>query len=728
MSGAENGYEKREVTALEDGGANRSRGHPTVTLPERPAFNQKAFDENYHLIVHKKKGVLETVKDISDKHGLWTKQYWWNFTKSRFPILDWLPKYQWKTSLPGDIIAGTTVAILHVSLGMAIALLARVPPITGLYVAFFASIVYILMGTSRHLVIAGGAVVSIMIGEVVQRQLHLTSGDAQQVIQRGHQVQDNTTDGTDTVPCVGALDIATTLSMTVGITQMLTGFLQLGGLAVYLSDTMVSGFLSGACVHVLVSQLENLLGVTLPYVSSPFRLFKVVIGVFERISVCNVPTVVVSAVSITVLVSVKIAASRYLKAMPIPLPIEIAVILIATLVSHCVDFESTYNVAIVGYIPTGLPAVDVPEIHLVPSVLVDGIIIAIVTYTLTLSFGLFFAKNHGYRINSNQELLALGCANLLGSFFSCMTCCVAISRTMTQEASGGKSLVSNAVSAFIVLGTILVIGPIFRSLPVCVLSSILVVVLKNMIGQLKQLKLAWVISPLEASLWIVAFLAVLLLDVGIGLGVGFLYSIVVVVVRTQWPYSSLLGRVPGTDIYLDTKKYQAAEEVGGIRIFHFSSFLYFVNKEYFKSELYRLVGVNPSIPEATTGGHISLQMQASRDGGYGTVGCSPSSKTDSKMAPKLRFDKCNNETAIHHIIIDASGWSYIDLPGIEALQQVVEDFAMLGVTVYIAACHGTVSERIERHNFFKNGLKTLMFPTIHDAMAYAECVSQTTSS
>ncbi|GAB6029609.1 hypothetical protein CHUAL_005349 [Chamberlinius hualienensis] len=671
---------------------------PIITLPGRPAFTKEAFDANYQLITPGKKSFTDELKHINRRNCCNTHCLW-NFVKGRFPILVWLPKYEWKNDFARDLIAGITIAVLHISLGMAFALLAFMPPITGMYIAFFSNLIYTFVGGCHNIALCGTALISIMVGEVVEKFLHPIDTPI------APKFED-----------VDSVTIATSVTMLAGLFQIVTGSLRMGGLTVYLSDTMLSGFLCGSAVHVLSSQLAPLIGVGISQVSSPLKVFKIFVSVVTKLPVANVATVIISIITLVFLLLGKFLSARFLTVVPFPIPLELFVILLGTFISYFMELARVYRVAIVGDIPTGLPPLDIPDFSIMPNLLLDSFVICVVSYTVTLSLGMYYAKKYNYEISSNQELVSLGFINIVGSFFQCVPAGVGMSRTLAQEAAGGRNLMTNFVSAVALFFAILFIGPVFYCLPSCILSMIAVIALKGMVSQVKILRATWSVSILEASIWIVAFLAVILLDVGIGLGIGFFYSLMVVVVRTQWPYTSLLGKVVDSDMYLDVKKYQTAKEIPGILIYHFASFLYFVNKSYFKSELNR---------------YVSKKSSDYRDGSSSSTKSKQFWATESFQTEDLLLVDNDRDSStygtlstevpsIHHIIIDASGWSYIDMTGIDTLSEVVDEYKVKGITVFIAGCQVQVIEKIAKSEFYQRGSKHLIFPSIQDAIAYAE--------
>ncbi|KAL8219316.1 UNVERIFIED_CONTAM: hypothetical protein K2H54_056488 [Gekko kuhli] len=165
------------------------------------------------------------------------------------------------------------------------------------------------------------------------------------------------------------------------------------------------------------------------------------------------------------LLSGKEINDRFKKKLPVPIPMEIIVVVIGTGVSSGMDLSKTYGVDVVGNIPKGLRPPEVPDIHLIPSVFVDAIAIAIVGFSMTISMAKIFALKHGYTVDGNQELIALGICNSVGSFFQTFAITCSMSRSLVQESTGGKTQIAGTLSSVMVLLVIVAIGYLFEPLP-----------------------------------------------------------------------------------------------------------------------------------------------------------------------------------------------------------------------------------------------------------------------
>lgn len=219
-----------------------------------------------------------------------------------------------------------------------------------------------------------------------------------------------------------------------------------------------------------------------------------------------------------------------------------------------------------------------PPIEIIPDVIIDGLVIAIVAYTISISMAKIFASKHEYNVFPNQELIANGASNIVGSFFLCAPISASLSRSVIQEQVGGKTQIAGLFSCFILLFVLLWIGPFFETLPhviskkifvktyflcnktfskyvciffQCVLSALIVVALKGMFLQIYDLPKAYNESSLNALVWIASFLCTVLLDIEYGLGIGLLFSIFTLVWRSNRPQVSVLGIYSESNVYVD---------------------------------------------------------------------------------------------------------------------------------------------------------------------------------
>ncbi|XP_022242715.1 solute carrier family 26 member 6-like isoform X2 [Limulus polyphemus] len=275
---------------------------------------------------------------------------------------------------------------------------------------------------------------------------------------------------------------------------------------------------------------------------------------------------------------------------------------------------------------------------LIPSLVVDGFAVSAVSYTISYSLAQIFAKKHKYVVDANQELLAIGSANLFSSFFACFPCAAALSRSLVQEKSGGKTQLVSLVSCVLMVVILLVLGPLFYHLPKCILSCVILVALKGMFVQVLELKRVWNVSKIDGMIWLMAFLSIVILDIDYGLILGVVFSILTVVYRSFVPYQGVLANLPDTEIYVDKENFHSAQEILGIKIFCFGGPLYFMNKSIFTEGLKKVID-NDRIAK------------------------------NNRKEGNIEEDQNNTESLnpIHHLIIDCSSFSYIDLSGVDTL-------------------------------------------------------------
>ncbi|XP_052739146.1 prestin isoform X2 [Bicyclus anynana] len=611
------------------------------------------------------------------------------------PVARWLPSYSPKKFLIGDLVAGATTAVMHIPQGMAYALLAEVPPIVGLYMAFFPVLIYVIFGTSPHVSMGTFAVACLMAGKVVTQ--HSTHPDLI-----------NAVNGTTTQSpflSVGytPLQVLCVLTLTVGLIQVVMWVLRLGAVSTLLSEPLVSGFTTAASFHVLASQLKDLFGIRLPKLGSNYKVVFTVIEVVKNIPNANWTAFGISAVACLVIsLNNELLKPWVSKRSRVPVPIELIAIVVGTLASTFGHLKENYGISLVGTIPTGLPDANVPPIELMPQIALDAFTITMVTYTISMSMALIFAAKDKYEIDANQELLALGASNVFGSFFCCAPLCASLSRSYIQYQAGSKTGITSTVSAVLILCVLLWVGPFFEQLPRCVLASIIVVSLKGMFMQVKELNKFWKLSKLDAVVWLVTFLVTMLVNIDIGLGAGLLASVGALFCRSQKPYTCLLGRVLDTDLYLDIKRYRAAEEIPGIKIFHYCGGLNFASKNLFRATLFRRIG------------YLKKRDQNRDDD-------SNYSKSD------FEWDSTIGKR-VNCVIIDATALSYVDAPGIKSLVAAQRELVASNITVLLAGANGPVLEMIERYNSLESDSERLQldtFPTVHDAVVYYKMLEQT---
>uniref|UniRef100_A0A8C1GDT6 Si:ch211-117c9.2 n=1 Tax=Cyprinus carpio TaxID=7962 RepID=A0A8C1GDT6_CYPCA len=618
------------------------------------------------------------------------------------PLLSWIPQYSVRENGLGDLVSGVSVGIMHLPQGMAYALLASVPPVFGLYTSFYP--VLVMKTDLGSLNIPGTfAVISIMIGSVSERLApddhFLTNGTNESVVM-DMEARD-----------VQRVKVAAATTLLCGIFQVLLGLVRFGFVVTYLSEPLVRGYTTGAATHVITSQLKYMFGVSPRRFSGPLQLLYIIAG---------------------------------------------------TLVSHYADLRAVNGVDVVGEIPSGLVPPRVPEVGFFSSVVGDAFAVAVVGYAINISLGKTFALKHGYKVDSNQELVALGLSNTIGGFFQCYSVTSSMSRSLVQESTGGKTQVAGMISAVIVFITVLKLGPLFEQLPTAVLSSIVFVNLKGMFMQCQDIPALWRSSRVDLLVWLVTFLCTVLLNLDLGLAASITFTLLTVICRTQRPRYSLLGRVPDTELYLETESYKEAKAIPGITIFRSSAMIYYANAELYQEAL--LKKVPHTTDELHTGSKTTAFKLANRmmvsmkdvsesvhchrtdreciinDSGiatvtHGNMNCSFQPEQDSEEEEQDETDthssSCDGvQEHTHSIILDFSPVSFIDTVTLKTLKNVSQvtficTHLLSYLTLPMCVTVVCVVEQLERGGFFSESIsKSHLFPSIHDAVLRCLCRSQ----
>ncbi|XP_075687857.1 solute carrier family 26 member 6 isoform X2 [Rhinoderma darwinii] len=649
------------------------------------------------------------------------------------PILNWLPRYPVKEWLLGDIISGISVGIIQLPQGLAYALLAGVPPVFGLYSSFYPVVLYTIFGTSRHISAGTFAVISVMVGSVTES---LAPSDNFMIPVNDSMVVD--TVARDAV----RVQVASALTLLVGIFQILLGLVQFGFVVTYLSEPLVRGYTSAAAIHVTLSQIKSILGVEITQRSHPLSLIYTIVNICSKLPQTNVASLLTGVIAIVVLFAVKFLNEKYNSKIRIAVPIELITIIVATGISYGVNLNRAYGVDIVGNIPTGLKAPIIPSTDLFASVVGNAFAIAVVVYAFTISLVKMFAVKHGYNVDSNQELIALGLSNSFGSFFQCFTIGTAMSRSLVQESTGGNSQVAGAVSSLVILIIILKAGELFESLPKAILASVVVVNLKGIFKQFMDIPALWRSNKIDLMIWLVTFVATILLNLDLGLAVSVAFSLLTVIFRTQWPHYSMLGQVSSTDIYRDVSQYKQALEVPGVKIFRSSCTLYFANAELYANAVKRMCGTDVDKLIAIKKKEAKKkQLQDKAEAKKGLKEKKNSEVLNEKAheleyiyphSPVIREPVVNevveettlrslgsNTCPFHSLILDLSTVNFVDTVSIKILKNIFRDFQEIDVTVYLVGCHENILEQLEHGNFFSKTItKHQLFCSIHDAVTY----------
>nr|XP_044610230.1 solute carrier family 26 member 6 isoform X2 [Equus asinus] len=719
---------------------------------ERPLLNQKQLEE------------LGRWSSVTGTHQ-WRTWLQCSHARARalllqyLPVLAWLPRYPVRDWLLGDLLSGLSVAIMQLPQGLAYALLAGLPPVFGLYSSFYPVFIYFLFGTSRHISVGTFAVMSVMVGSVTES-----------LAPDEDFLQDLNSTVNETARDAARVQLASALSVLVGLFQVGLGLVHFGFVVTYLSEPLVRGYTTAASVQVFISQLKYVFGLQLSSRSGPLSIIYTLLEVCWKLPQSVVGTMVTALVAGVVLVVMKLLNDKLQRHLPLPIPRELLTLIGATGISYGVGLKHRFGVDVVGDIPAGLIPPVAPNSQLFAKLVGNAFAIAVVGFAIAISLGKIFALRHGYRVDSNQELVALGLSNLIGGVFQCFPVSCSMSRSLVQESTGGNTQVAGAVSSLFILIIIVKLGELFQDLPKAVLAAAIIVNLKGMLMQFTDICSLWKANRMDLLIWLVTFVATILLNLDLGLAAAVAFSLLLVVFRTQLPHYSILGQVPDTDIYRDVAEYSEAREVPGVKVFRSSATVYFANAELYSDTLKQKCGVDvdrlisrkkkllkkkelklkrllkeeklqrqagPLEPAAASKGtSVSINANTSirdiesnnMEGSKAKVSAgkeledtAASGQEDAK-APDGSTLKALGlpQPDFHSLVLDLGALSFVDTVCLKSLKNIFRDFREIEVEVYMAACHTPVVTQLEAGHFFDASItKQHLFASVHDAVVFA---------
>lgn len=720
------------VMRQEEAAAQEDADKQLMYKIERPVYDE-AFIQSQ--LLHRKENSTTLRQRLAQRFRCSAKAAVLSF----LPILTWLPAYPVKQYLFSDVVSGLSTGVVQLPQGLAYAMLAAVPPVYGLYSSFYPVLLYTFFGTSRHISIGTFAVISLMIGGVAVREapdsmfFMLPANGSNMSAILDVEARD-----------ARRVQVAVMLTTMVGIIQIVLGLLRFGFVAIYLTEPLVRGFTTAAAVHVVVSQLKYLLGVKTQRFSGPLSAIYSVKAVLSDITSTNITTLILGLVCLVFLYVIKDLNERFKKKLPIPIPGEIIVVIVSTGVSFGLSLSDNYKVDVVGNIPTGLLPPSAPQFSLLPNLVTDSFTIAIVGFSMGISLAKTFALKHNYSVDGNQELIALGLCNFISSFFQTFAITCSMSRSLVQESTGGKTQIAGLLASLVVLLVVVAIGFVFQPLPQTALAAIIMVNLLGMFKQFRDMPTLWRTSKIELAIWLVAFVASVLLGLDYGLLVAVTFAILTVIYRTQSPKSAVLGYVPGTGLYCDVDEYEEAAECEGIKIFHSNSSIYFANSDLYVNALKEKTGVNPEHLQATRKARrkqrekangsqkspLKIRVDDKKQGvTHEVLSYNHTAEEQRNGQLEDRHSESDSEevvffeplSPVHSIILDWTPATFIDSVGAKAIKQVIKEYAAVDVRVVIAGCSRGLLSELDTLQFFSGFMTTeMMFPTVHDAVLHCQ--------
>ena len=684
----------------------------------RNAYNAQTFDDTYKPTPVP--SLPRRVRTLVKSHCSFDGHCLGRFFLARFPIFRWVYTYRIRKYLFGDIIAGITVAMLHLPQGMAYALLALQHPVYGLYTSMLFSFVYPIFGSSRHTSLGTFAIISLLTSNVIREVATSTTSDS---------CSNSTNKSTlaFSPQVLEKIGIATTLNFLIGCVLIVFGVLRLGFISNLFSRPFTRAYVAGAGVHVFVAQLDSMFGLTIcDVIPSIFKVPYTVYRVIEQIVMLRVNwlSIGISAICIVVIYIVKFL-NDFLqkKKFPFPLPIQLFVIIIFTVASYLAKFDANFGVNTVGTIPRGLPSPTLPTPSYFLPLLPNAIIIAMVVYSIGVSMAQVLADKYNYRIDANQELLAYGMCSITASFFFSIPGGVSLSRSFIQSGTGGKTQLASIVAGVVIFLVLAAIAPLFESLPIPVLAAIVIVALHGLYLHVLDLPLYWRVSKYDLFIWIVTFLCTVVINVEIGLACGLAISLLVFVFRTVVVSPVLLGNLPSSEFYVDVKEFDTVAINSSVRIVQLSSPLFFANATKLKNFVIQQLPHSPNSDEELGCGpalHRGVHRIRNRKGHKqlrqidGEI--SPETTSTTTTSP-IRYTPVSVGQKFR-IILDCTCIPFIDSVGGTALCDINSVLSEKGHLFYLAGMSRGVREDLTRArgDQWKNILDCI-FPSIQDALS-----------
>ncbi len=541
-----------------------------------------------------------------------------------FPISIWLKNYT-KDDLAGDSFAGIITAILLVPQGIAYAMLAGLPAQLGLYASILPPLIYVLLGTSRTLSVGPVSIAAIMIASALS---------APEVMALG-----------------SAVESAIILAAEGGLILLLMALLRMGGLVNFISHPVLTGFTSGAAILIILSQARHLLG--LPKVSCgiDFSCYG------DYLQQANQYTLGLSLFSIALLVFFGKPLGALLAGLKVKQNLitgiskcaPLIVVVATTLFVRMMGLAEEQNIAIVGEIQAGLPEISFAFINNLDQwkvLLPSASFIAIIAYVESVAIAKVTANLRNQKINPNQELIALGTANLVTAFSGGMSVAGGFSRTMVNFSAGARTQMAMLIAVILLSVAVILFVDQFAYIPKAALAAIILIAIYPLI-KLRGIIKTWQYDQGDGVAELITFVGVLALGIEEGIALGVILTILSYLRRTSRPHIAVVGRIEGTGHFRNVKRHQV---------------------ETWKNLL--LIRIDENISFA----NVSYIIDFIEDEAF------------------------NNE-ALKHVTLIFSSVSHIDTTAFEALEKLIVSLKNKDILLHLAEVKGPVQDKLKQTHF-----------------------------
>ena len=526
---------------------------------------------------------------------------------SIFPALKWLKTYQF-THFKPDVVAALIVLAMLVPQGMAYAMLAGLPPVMGIYASILPMIIYAFTGSSTTLSIGPVAIISMMVFSALHPLFAIGS--------------------------TAYIEAACLLTVMVGIISLILGLFRFGFLIQLISHPVIQSFIIASALLIALGQFKFLLDIPLQTNNIP-EFIGSLVNNFHHISF---PSVVLGLAAIAILVFLpKWVQSDFLNKI-IPLLLVLSSIIVVYVFSL-----DQHGLKTVGIIPTGLPSFHFPtwNLDLVQKLLPSAFMIAMISFVESLAIAQATALQKRDDLNSNQELIALGLANIAAGINTGFAVSGSLSRTVVNTDAGAKTPMSGVMSSLLMIAVSLYFTSFFQNLPLTILAATIFVSIWKLVTFLPFFE-TWKYSKADGLAMWATFFGVTCIDISTGLVIGIILTFILLLWRISRPHIAVIGLVEGTQHFRNVSRYDVltAETITSFRI---DENLNFLNAHVLKGYIITELSHNPQI---------------------------------------------------QHVVINCSSISNIDLSAVEMLEELNGELLQLGIQLHLSEVKSPVMDRL----------------------------------
>lgn len=469
------------------------------------------------------------------------------------PGLHTLQNYQ-REWLFNDVLAGLVLTAILVPVGMGYAEASGVPPINGLYATIVPLLIYALFGPSRIMVLGPDSTLAAVIAALI---LPLAGADAQR-----------------------AIELAALLALMSGAFCLMIGMMRLGMVADLLSKPIRIGFLNAIALTVLVGQLPKVFGFSVKADTLVDKATLFVQGIL--LGRTNGMALLIGGGSLALILLMKQWRPHW--------PGVLIAVVLATLVTGVGDLDQSAGLVVVGGLPQGLPSFHWPQVFWSDAMLLlpGAVMIALLSFADTSVLSRSLAQRGGYTVDQNQEMVALGMANMCAGLFQGFSISSSSSRTPVAESAGARTQMTGVVGALAICALLVIAPNLLGSLPSAVLGAVVIAAclsFADLDGMWELLRL----RRMEFVLSVISFLGVAFVGVIEGIVIAIVLAMLVLVWNAWHPNFSVLARVDGVKGYHDVARHPGARQIPGLVLFRWNAQIFFANSEIFRSEIHQAV-------------------------------------------------------------------------------------------------------------------------------------------